>query len=100
MLDAIVNCFSSWLPHTVTGDGIAKINHLQVVKDFYAKVQVVGAGGIGVGTQSSWAKARTWSVGCAVIPRGTDDGNVGLYCIQLLGFGHKRLHSKGCKPLV
>ena len=79
----VIDCLARFFPHSVAGNRIAKIDHVQVIKNLHAQIEVIGAGVIRVCSQRPRAKASAWSIGSAVIPRGTNDRNIGLDGIKL-----------------
>ncbi|CAB4634652.1 unannotated protein [freshwater metagenome] len=81
-------------------DGIPEINHIQVIKNLYAQVEVIGPRVIRISPKRSGTKACARSIGRAVIPRGANDRDVWLDGIELRCLSHKGLHTEGGDSLI
>jgi hypothetical protein len=65
-----------------------------VVEHLDAKVEVVGAGVVRVRSHGARPEAGSGAVGGVVIPRCTDDRDIRLPLVELLGLGEQRPHAE------
>ena len=69
---------------------VAVVDHLEVLEDLDAEVEVVGAGLVGQGADRPRAEAGAGAVGGGDVERRADDRDIGLPRVELLGIGEER----------
>ena len=83
---SVVDGFLGLFPHSMADDGIAKIHHPEMVKDFDTQVEVIRPRVIRIGPQRSGTKPGTGAIGGSRVPGSTDDRDIWLVGVELGGF--------------
>ena len=80
-------------------DRVAVVDHLEVVEDLDAEVEVVGAGVVGRRAQGTRPEPGAGAVGDVAVPGGSDDRDVGLPGVELTGLGEQRSATEARRAL-
>ena len=85
---------------TVRAERVAEVDDLEPVEDLQPEIHVIGAGLVRGGPDRPRAEACAGTVRGRDVERCSDDGDVGLPRIELLGFGEERPVPERRQPRV
>ena len=96
---ALINTRFRFLPLAMARDGVTKVDDVEVIEDFDAEIEVIGARVIRIRSECPGSKTRAGSIGRAVIPRGTHHRDIGLDGVEIFRISNKGAHSEGGETL-
>ena len=96
---ALINTRFRFLPLAMARDGVTKVDDVEVIEDFDAEIEMIGARVIRIRAKCPGSKTRAGSIGRAVIPRGTHHRDIGLDGVEIFRISNKGAHSEGGETL-